>query len=185
MHLVVPTHLSLFWVVCHPNGTSLPKEFECEPLNRLLLSPLYQTIPSLTSNPWPITSILAGYRLVVPGPCPCSTFMYIQSLSIAHAFAMIWRLICLFATHPWPLMAWTIFWSSILYGLLPSRAGPCLIAGFSLFSPLFAPSINLQPFMPCYSVIPAVVLFDSCLLGLFWACCVLFFHLITMTQHYH
>ena len=39
--------------------------------------------------------------------------------------------------------------------------------------------------MPCYFVIPAVVLFDSCLLGLFWAYCMLFFHLITMTQHCH
>ena len=80
-------------------------------------------------------------------------------------------------------MAWIALWSSILYGLLPLRAGPYLIVGFSLFSPLFAPSIKLLTFLPCHSVIPAVVLFDPCLLGLFWACCMLFFHLITVTQH--
>ena len=57
--------------------------------------------------------------------------------------------------------------------------------GLSLFSPLFAPFVNLLPFLPCYSVIPTVVLFDLCLLGLFWACYILFFHLIIVTQHCH
>ena len=28
MHLVIPTHLSLFWVVCHPSKTFPLKEFE-------------------------------------------------------------------------------------------------------------------------------------------------------------
>ena len=57
--------------------------------------------------------------------------------------------------------------------------------GLSLFSLLFAPSVNLQPFLPCYFVIPDVVLFDPCLLGLFWVCCILFFHLIIVTLHCH
>ena len=69
-------------------------------------------------------------------------------------------------------------------GLLLSRARPCLIVGFSLFSPLFAHSIILQPFLPCHSVIPAVV-FDPCLLGLFWAYCMLFSQLATMIQYGH
>ena len=52
-------------------------------------------------------------------------------------------------------------------GLLLLRAGPYLIVGFPLFSQFFAPSITLLPFLPYHSVIPAVVLFDPCLLGLF------------------
>ena len=75
MHLVILAHLSLFWVVCHPNRTFSLKEFEREPQNRLSPSPHRQTIPSLTSDPWPTTHILAGYKWVVPKPCVCSTFM--------------------------------------------------------------------------------------------------------------
>ena len=64
---------------------------------------------------------------------------------------------------------------SFFIGLLLSRVGPCLIVGFPLFSPFFAPSIILLPFLPCHSAISAVVLFDPCLLGLFWASCMFFF----------
>ena len=70
-------------------------------------------------------------------------------------------------------------------GLLLSRAGPCLIVGFSLFSPLFAPSVILLPFLPCHFAIPTVVLFDRCLLGLFRARCMFFSQLVTMAQHGH
>ena len=51
--------------------------------------------------------------------------------------------------------------------LLLSRARPCLIVDFPLFSPFFAPSVLLLPFLPYHSTILVVVLFDSCLLGLF------------------
>ena len=57
--------------------------------------------------------------------------------------------------------------------------------GFAFLNPLLAPSVNLLAFLPCHSVIPAVVLFDPYLLGLFWACCMLFFHLITVTPYCH
>ena len=63
--------------------------------------------------------------------------------------------------HPWPLMAWTVFWFLIPYGLLFSRAGPYLIVGFSFFSLLFTSSVVLLPFLPCHSAIPAVVLYSS------------------------
>ena len=111
--------------------------------------------------------------------------MYVQSLSIAHAFAMAWRPVVHFAAHSWPLMAWTGFWAFILYGLLPSRARPCLIVGFSLFNPLFASSVDLLAFLPCHSVIPAVISFGSCLLGLFQACCMLSFYLVIGAQYYY
>ena len=51
--LVIPTHLSLFWVVCYPSGTFLPKEFEREPQNKLSPSPHRQTISFFTFNPRP------------------------------------------------------------------------------------------------------------------------------------
>ena len=65
MHLVIPTHLSLFWMVCHLSRKFSLKEFEQEPQNRLPPSPHCQTIPFLTSDPWPTTLVLAGYKLVV------------------------------------------------------------------------------------------------------------------------
>ena len=55
--------------------------------------------------------------------------------------------------------------------------------GFSLLNPLFAPFVNLLAFLSCHSVIPAEVLFDLCLLGLFWACYMLFFHLIIVIHY--
>ena len=70
-------------------------------------------------------------------------------------------------------------------GLLLSRVRPCLIVGFHLFSPSSAPSVVLLPFLPYHSTIPVVVLFNLCLLGLFWACCMFFSQLVTMTQYGH
>ena len=70
--------------------------------------------------------------------------------------------------HPWLLMAWAIFWFPILYGLLPLKAGLCLIVGFSSFNLLFLllPQ-SCYHFLPYHSTIPAVMLFDPSLLGLF------------------
>ena len=73
MHLVIPTHFCLFWVACHPSRTFPPKELEREPQNRLPPSLHHQTIPSLTSDPWATAPVLAGYKLVVPESCACST----------------------------------------------------------------------------------------------------------------
>ena len=89
MHLVILAHLSLFWVVCHPSKTFPLKELERESLNRLPPSLHRQTIPSLTSDPWPTALALAWYKWVVPEPCACSTFMWIHDLSVVHAFAIV------------------------------------------------------------------------------------------------
>ena len=86
----------LLWVVCHPSRTFPPKEPEWEPQNRLSSLPTtrpYSLLP-LTHNP-PLL-VLAGYRLVMSGPYACSTPIYIQNLSAAHVFAVIWRLIYVF-----------------------------------------------------------------------------------------
>ena len=76
MHLEIPAHISLFWVVCHSSKTFSPKKLEQESQNRLPPSPHRQTILSLTSNPWPTTPVLAGYKWVVPEPCACSTSIW-------------------------------------------------------------------------------------------------------------
>ena len=60
MHLVIPTHVCLFWVVCHSSRTFPPKEFERESQNRHPPSPHRQITPFLTFDPWPTVPILAG-----------------------------------------------------------------------------------------------------------------------------
>ena len=93
MHLVILAHISLFWVVCHPSRIFSPKKLEREPQNRLPPSPHHQTIPSLTSDPWPTTPVLAGYKWVVPEPYVCSTSMCVHGSSSVHTFAMTWWLV--------------------------------------------------------------------------------------------
>ena len=89
------------------------------------------------------------------------------------------------AARPWLLVAWMGLWPFIFYVLLPSWAGPYLIVGFSFSNPFFAPFAGLLALLSCYSVIPVVLLFDPCLLNLFWACCMLSLCLIPVAQYYH
>ena len=51
--------------------------------------------------------------------------------------------------------------------------------GFFPFSPFFAPSVVLLSFLPYHSVIPAMILFNPCLLGLFGPNAIL----LSMTQY--
>ena len=105
MHLVIPIHLSLFWVIYHPSRTSPLKELKRESQNRLPPSPHCQIIPSLTSYPWPTAPVLARYKWVVFEPYACSTPMWIYGLSVVYAFAIacgfVWScyaFCCLFLT---------------------------------------------------------------------------------------
>ena len=81
MHPTVPLQTCLFWVVCHPSRMYLPKGLEQEAQNRSFpLSPPPNHTP-LASYLWPMAPpcpILAGYRLVVPGPYACFPFRYFQ-----------------------------------------------------------------------------------------------------------
>ena len=70
------------------------------------------------------------------------------------------------------------FMACFLQGL-----GLAWLWAFLPFSSLFAPSVGLLVFLPRHPAVFAVVLFDSCLLGLFWVCCMLFFYLIMVTHH--
>ena len=78
---MVPPQTCLFWVVYHPNRTYLPKGLRQEPQNRSFpLSPPPNHTP-LASYLWPMAPpcpILTGYRLMVPGPCACFPFRYVQ-----------------------------------------------------------------------------------------------------------
>ena len=56
---------------------------------------------------------------------------------------------------------------------------------YSSSNPSFAPFVGLLTLLPCHSVIPAVLLYDPCLLGSFWACCILSLYLIPVAQYYH
>ena len=76
-------------------------------------------------------------------------------------------------------------WAFVLHVLLHSWAGPCLIVAYSFSNPSFAPFVGLLALLPCQSVIPTMLLYDPCLLGSFWACCILSLCLILVVRYYH
>ena len=93
MHLVVPTHLSLFWVVCHPSKTFPPKEFERELQNKLSLLP--------TARPYPFLSLThdppSGARaLCVLHFCVCQKL--VCCLCVYHGLKACCAFCCLFLT---------------------------------------------------------------------------------------
>ena len=96
----------LFWVVRHPNRTPPRKSLSWNHKNRFFPSPHHQTMPC---NP-PISpcSVLAGYRLVVPGPCACLHSICVQNLLAAHSSAVIWRLVVR-VFFPAPFKSWALF----------------------------------------------------------------------------
>ena len=147
MHLVIPAPLCLFLVVYHPSRTFPPKELEQELQNRLPPSPYCQTTPSLTSDPWPTSLVLVGYKLVVHGSCACSTPIWVLCLFSVHAFAIacgfVWyccMFYCLFNLlwHGWVIGS-SFFASFLLW------ARYCLDVGlyFFQFGPyLFSPLVH-------------------------------------------
>ena len=87
-----------------------------------------------------------------------------------------------FTAHLWPFMAWTAFLFLIPHSLLLSRAGSCLIVGFSSFSLFFTPSIILLPFF----AIPLLLFLSWCYLTCAcWASLGLLPILLPMTQYGH
>ena len=95
MHPTVPPQTCLFWVVCHPSRTYLPKGLGQEPQIDLFPSPHHQTIPPLplTSGPWPhhvLYWLGTGWSYL--GLARASLSDMSKSLPAAHASAVIWRL---------------------------------------------------------------------------------------------
>ena len=142
----------------------------------------HQTISFLTSGPWPTILVLAGYRLVVPRPCAYFTSFVCWKLvycsCVCHGLKAHLCILPLILDLLWRELFFDL---SFFIGLLLSRAEPCLIVGFSPFSPFFALSIVLFSFLPYHSIIPVIVLFDSCLLGLLGLLPIL----LSMTQYGH
>ena len=131
-----------------------PKESKQEPQNRLFILPtarLYTLLP-LTHNPpllywlgtvWWYLCLVRALVLCTSKACPLLMHLSWSGSSSVHS-----------ATHPRPLMAWTVFWFLIPYGLLFSRARLCLIVGFSFFNLLFCSFRGLATIptmLLCYS----------------------------------
>ena len=150
---MIPTHLSFFLLVCHPSRTFPLKDFEREPQNRLPLLPIARPYPflPLTHGPPLLYWLGTGWCCLslVRAPLPCVSKVCLLLMRFSWPRARLYVLLL------------------ILYDLLSSWAGPCLIVGLSLFNPFFTPSIDLLAFLPCHYVIPAMVLLGLCLLGLF------------------
>ena len=170
MHLVIPTHISLFWVVCHPSKIFLTKDFEWEPQNRSPLFPTAKPHPllPLTHSPpflyWLGTSWWCLSLVRAPLPCVSMACLLLM------CFPWLEGLSVHFAARSWLIVVWIGIWAFVLYVLLPSWVRPCLIMDFSFSNPLFAIFMGLLAFLPCHFVSLAVLLFDLCLLCLFWAC---------------
>ena len=81
MHSTVPSQIASFgWSIILAERTS-QKRLEQGPGIDLFPSPHHQTTPPFTSYLWPMAPpcpILAGYRLVAPGPCTCFPFKFVQ-----------------------------------------------------------------------------------------------------------
>ena len=125
-------------------------------------------MPSFTFDPWPTTPILAWYRLVAPRLCMCSTsyvrWKFVCCSCVCHGLKAHLCILPLILDLLWRELLSDL---SFFIGLLLSRAVPCLIVGFSYFSPFFAPSVVLLSFLSYHSTIPTVMLFDPCSLDLF------------------
>ena len=76
-------------------------------------------------------------------------------------------------------------WAFILYVLFLSWARFCLVIGLSFFNPSLNLFVDRLTLLPCHPVVPAMLLFDLCLLGLFWVCCMFSFSSIPIAQYYH
>ena len=81
MHSTVPSQIASFGWSIIPAGRTSQKRLEQGPKIDLFPSPHHQTTPPFTFYLWPMAPpcpILAGYRLVVPGPCACFPFKFVQ-----------------------------------------------------------------------------------------------------------
>ena len=131
----------------------------------------------MPSYHWPMTSpppVLAGYKLMMYGPCACLTYMYIRNLPAAHASAVVWRLV--YTSCRPSLASYGVNHFLASYSLKPAPFGAGLLLGSGLF--LIRPTLlfSFTVFM-C----PAVLLCHSCRgviwpkpAGPLWACCLFF-----------
>ena len=101
-------------------------------------------------------------------PCACFTFVYVQNLPAAHAFTMVWRLVCSFC-HP------SLTSYGVSYFLIPHSLWPTPFKGWALLDcrlfflqPTLLPLPRSCPhFLPYHFAILVVMFFDLSLLDLF------------------
>ena len=99
--------------------------------------------------------ILAGYRLVVPGPCAYFPFRYVQKICL-----LLMRLLC---SRGLPSVFFDLLCGLFFVFPLHSRAGLCLMIGLTFLWP--TPWFSLFfAMLYCYSYCNNLIL-----LGLFWA----------------
>ena len=175
MHLVISTHFSFFWLVCHPSRTFPQKSlngnpgFPFLPITRpYLLLPLTHGSPPLYwlgVSGWCLSLVLA---LLPYESMACLVFMRLPLLvglfgPTAHSvarFNSLWR--------GWVIGS-SFFVSRFFFGLG--------IAWVWVFSSLIQP---LSPFTfglwanwyscPCHCIVTALISFNLCLLDSLWAC---------------
>ena len=146
------------------------------------LSPLPDhTLLRLTHDP--SLPVLAGYRLVMSGPCVCSTSVFVQNLPAAHVFVVVWRLLYTFC--PPSLTSYGVSYFLIFHSLWPApfRHWALLDCWLFFLQPtLLLLFVDLLPF-------PTVPLYHSCcdvyLTQASWASLGLLLILLSMTQYDH
>ena len=92
--------------------------------------------------------ILAGYRLVRSEPCACLPSICVQNLSVAHSFAVVWRLVCTVCRLFFDILCELLF-----YFPLPLGAG-LFVTGLYIS---FGPFLDFPHFLPRHSVISVVM----------------------------
>ena len=161
MHPVVPTYPCFFWVVCHYSRTFPPKEPEQESQNKFLF-----LSPPPDYALWPMTHHFL-YWLDIGWWC-LGLAHASPSLPVAHAFAVFWRLVCTFYRVLLAFYGAGCF--SICHSLWLASFGDWALLdhGPSFPRPILCSLYGLvNIFLLYYSIILAVMLLDSILLGLF------------------
>ena len=101
-------------------------------------------------------------------PCTCSISMYVQNLLTAHAFVVVWRLVCSFC-HP-SLTSYGVSYFLMPYSLwlTPFKGWALLDCRLFFLQPTLLPLPRSCPhFLPYHFAILVVMFFDLSLLDLF------------------
>ena len=114
------------------------------------------------------------------GSYACSISVYVQSLFATHAFVMDWRFAYAFCCSF--LISCGVNCFLILHPLGLASSKGWALPYCRLFS-LLAYCLLLP--LACQYFYHIILLSDLCLLGLLWACCMLFSYLVIMTQYGH
>ena len=164
MHLVVPAHPYFFWVACDPSRTFPLKKPKQESQNRFFSLSL--SLSTADHALWPMTHHFL-YWLGIGWWClglACAS----PFSPTAHAFAVFWRLVCKFCCAL--LASYGVGCFSICHSLwLASFGDWALLDHGPSFPRLILCSLCglVGIFLPYRSAIPAIMLLDSILLGLF------------------